>query len=259
MISETTVLYAVAEGVATITLHRPEVFNAFNRQLHRDLMEAIRKAERDPAVRCVVLTGTGKAFCSGQDLKDVPLDRLEALADIVRETYNPLILKLRSLGKPVVAAVNGVAAGAGMSLALACDMRVAVEGARFVAAFARIGLVPDSGMTYFLPRLIGPARAAELCMLGGEVDAPTALSWGLVNAVASAEEFPAAVSSLAARLADGPAIAIGLLKRALELSATGTLEELLEYEAMAQQVAGSSPEASEGIAAFREKRKPNFR
>jgi 2-(1,2-epoxy-1,2-dihydrophenyl)acetyl-CoA isomerase len=253
-----TVLYETTNAVATITLNRPEMYNAFNTQLHGDLVAALRNAERDGAVRCVVLTGAGKAFCSGQDLKDVPLDRLDSLADVIRNTYNPMVMKLRNLGKPVIAAVNGVAAGAGMSLALACDLRVAVEGARFVAAFARIGLVPDSGMTYFLPRLIGPARAAELCMLGGEVDAQTALQWGMINAVASAEEFPNAVASLAKRLAEGPSVALGLMKRALELSATASLETMLEYEAMAQQSAGSSPQASEGIAAFREKRKANF-
>jgi 2-(1,2-epoxy-1,2-dihydrophenyl)acetyl-CoA isomerase len=241
--SSATVLYETNDGVATITLNRPEMYNAFNLQVHRELTDALKKVERDPTIRCVVLTGAGKAFCSGQDLKDVPLDRLDSLADVVRQTYNPLILKLRTLDRPIIGAINGVAAGAGMSLALACDLRIAVEGARFVAAFARIGLVPDSGMTYFLPRLIGHARATELCMFGGEVDAQKALDWGLVNAVASPEEFPALVQSYATRLAEGPSIAIGLMKRALELSTTGSLEALLEYEAMAQQVAGSSPQA----------------
>jgi 2-(1,2-epoxy-1,2-dihydrophenyl)acetyl-CoA isomerase len=254
-----TVRYEVSDAIATITLNRPEVYNAFNAQLHRELIGALRQAERDPAVRCVVLTGAGKAFCSGQDLKEFgDVSKEIDIGARIRELYNPLIRKLRGMSLPVIAAVNGPAAGAGMSLALACDLRVAAEGARFSAAFVGIGLIPDSGMIYFLPRLVGHARAFELCATGAPVDAATALQWGLVNAVASAEEFPAAVRQLAERLAGGPATAIGLIKRALEMSQQAGLDEVLEYEAQAQQVAGASPDFPEGVAAFREKRRPRW-
>lgn len=259
MSDQPTVLYEQAEGVATITLNRPQVYNAFNEQLHRELRQALTSAERDPAVRALVLTGAGRAFCSGQDIKDVAVDGSRSLGDSVRERYNGLILHLRRLPKPIVAAVNGVAAGAGFSLALACDLRVAADTARFVAAFVNIGLVPDSGLSFFLPRLVGPARAAELCMLGGTLDAPTALGYGMLNRVVPAEELAGAARELAARLASGPALALGLIKRSLELSQSASLEQVLDYEAQAQQIAGSSPEYREGVAAFREKRTPNFR
>ncbi|HEU4323166.1 MAG TPA: enoyl-CoA hydratase-related protein [Roseiflexaceae bacterium] len=259
MSDETTILYELADGVATITLNRPQVYNAFNERMHAELRQALTQAERDAAVRSIVITGAGKAFCSGQDIKDVPLDGTRSLSNSVRERYNPLVLHLRRIPKPVVAAVNGVAAGAGFSLAVACDMRIAAEGARFVAAFVNIGLVPDTGLTYFLPRLIGPTRAAELCMLGGQLDAPTALSYGMLNRVVPAEELSAAARELAARLADGPAQALSLIKRGLELSHSATLEQVLDYEAQAQQIAGTSPEYREGVSAFREKRPAKFR
>ncbi len=259
MSDETTIGYEVAEGVATITLNRPQVYNAFNDQMHADLLQALKQAERDRQVRCIVITGAGKAFSSGQDLKDIPIDGARSLGQHVRERYNPLVLKLRSMPKPIVAAVNGVAAGAGMSLALACDLRVAVETARFVAAFANVGLVPDTGATYFLPRLIGHARALELCMLGGTIDAPTAHSYGMVNQLATPDEFPEAVRRLAERLAGGSAMALGLMKRSFELSLSADLPQVLDYEAQAQQIAGSSEEYREGVQAFREKRPPRFR
>ncbi|HEU5102256.1 MAG TPA: enoyl-CoA hydratase-related protein [Roseiflexaceae bacterium] len=257
MSEETTVLYDLAGGVATITLNRPQAYNAFTAALHAELLAALKRAERDVAVRCIVLTGAGKGFCSGQDLREAA--PAESIGDLVRERYNPLIMKLRSIPKPIVAAVNGVAAGAGMSLALACDLRVAVDSARFVAAFANVGLAPDSGMSYFLPRLIGAARAVELCMTGGTLDAATAYRYGMVNAVASSEEFPSAVRQLAERLANGPAVAIGLIKRSFELAAGATLEQALDYEAQAQQIAGMSAEHAEGVRAFIEKRPPRFR
>jgi 2-(1,2-epoxy-1,2-dihydrophenyl)acetyl-CoA isomerase len=257
MSEEKTVLYDLAGGVATITLNRPQAYNAFTARMHRELIAALKQAERDESARCIVLTGAGKAFCSGQDLKDLPAG--VSFGEVVRERYNPLILKLRAIPKPIVAAVNGVAAGAGMSLTLACDFRVAVDSARFVAAFANVGLVPDTGMSYFLPRLIGLARATELCMTGGALDAATALSYGMLNAVVSAGEFPDTVRQLAGRLADGPATALGLMKRSFELSLAAPLELALDYEAQAQEIAGRSPEYAEGVEAFREKRKPRFR
>jgi 2-(1,2-epoxy-1,2-dihydrophenyl)acetyl-CoA isomerase len=255
--NEETILYETADGIATITLNRPQAYNAFDQRMHVDLARTLEQAERDPAARCLVITGAGKAFCSGQDLKDLAPD--QDLGALVRERYNPLILRLQSLAKPIVAAVNGVAAGAGMSLALACDFRVAVESARFVAAFAKIGLVPDSGMSYLLPRLIGYGRALELCMLGGTLDAATAHSYGMLTTVASADEFPGAVQRLAERLANGPTSALGLMKRAFELGQRAGLDQTLDYEAQAQQIACAGPEYAEGVAAFREKRSPKFR
>jgi 2-(1,2-epoxy-1,2-dihydrophenyl)acetyl-CoA isomerase len=255
-----TVLYAVGEGVATLTLHRPEVYNALNLQLHTELMASLDAAERDEAVRAIVITGDGSAFCSGQDLREFPVEGVAAMIDErLRESYNPLVTKLRTLPKPVIAAVNGVAAGAGLSLALACDLRVAADDARFVVAFARIGLVPDCGMSYTLPRLIGQARAFDLATRGGELDAPTALAWGMVNRVVPAGELRTAAQALGEELARGPALAISLIKRSLEFTQGATLAEALEHEARTQQVAAAHPDFAEGVAAFREKRPVRFR
>lgn len=259
MSENTTVIYEAADGIATLTLNRPEVFNALSAELHAGLMGALRQAERDAGVRALVITGSGKAFCSGQDLRELPAEgAAELIGERLRASYNPLVAKLRGMPKPIIAAVNGVAAGAGLSLALACDMRVVGEGARLVVAFARIGLIPDCGMSYFLPRLIGPARAFELAALGGELDAATALQWGLANRVAPDGELLAAAQGLAAQLARGPAQAIGLIKRSLERSLDASLEQMLEYEAQAQQLAGANPDFAEGLAAFREKRPARF-
>jgi len=255
--NEETILYETVDGIATITLNRPQAYNAFDRRMHVDLARTLKEAEHDTAVRCLVITGAGKAFCSGQDLKDLAHD--QNLGALVRERYNPLILRLQSLAKPTLAAVNGVAAGAGMSLALACDFRVAVESARFVAAFATIGLVPDSGMSYLLPRLIGYGRALELCMLGGTLGAMTAYSYGMLTTVASADEVPSVVRQLAERLANGPTSALGLMKHAFELGQHVRLDQTLDYEAQAQEIACAGPEYAEGVAAFREKRSPRFR
>lgn len=254
-----TILYEAAGPVATITLSRPEVYNALNAQLHRELMAALRQAERDAAIRCVLITGTGKAFCSGQDLREfADVGRGLDIGARLRESYNPLVMAMRRMGKPIVAAVNGPAAGAGMSLALACDFRVAAESARFSAAFVNIGLIPDCGMVYFLPRLIGHARALEMCLTGAQVDAATALAWGLVSRVAPDAEFPEAARAFAEALADRPAAAVGMIKRALEMSQYSDLPQVLEYEAEAQVVAGAHPDFLEGVAAFREKRPPRW-
>ncbi len=260
MTNTPTVIYAVDNGVATLTLHRPDVYNALNAQLFDDLMAALRQAERDAAVRCLVITGTGKAFCSGQDLREVPLDDSAAtmIGDRLRTRYNPLVLKLRTLGKPVIAAVNGVAAGAGLSLALACDLRIATADALFSAAFVKIGLIPDCGMTYFLPRLVGPSRALRLAFSGETIDAATALAWGLVEEVAPPEGFHAAVAALTSSLASGPAVALSLIKRSFIHADGSTLEQTLEYEAQAQQIAGAHPDFPEGVAAFRAKRPAQF-
>jgi 2-(1,2-epoxy-1,2-dihydrophenyl)acetyl-CoA isomerase len=255
-----TVLYAVDGPIATITLSRPEVYNALNAQLHRELMAALRQAERDPAVRCVVITGTGKAFCSGQDLREfADVGKGLDIGARLRELYNPLVHKIRGMGLPVIAAVNGPAAGAGMSLALACDFRVAAESARFSAAFVNIGLIPDSGMIYFLPRLIGQSRALEMCMTGAAIDAVIAKEWGLVNVLATDDTFLDAVRQFAEALANRPVATISLIKRAMEMSQYSDLAQVLEYEAQAQVVAGAHPDFVEGVAAFREKRPPRWR
>lgn len=250
-----TILYAAADGLAVITLNRPEKFNAFTRKLHTELQDALRAAEKDSAVRCLVITGAGKAFCAGQDLTDLGGG---PIGEVVRRYYNPLIARLRNLEKPVIAAINGVAAGAGLSLALACDLRVAAATATFTTAFVKIGLVPDSAASYFLPRLVGPARAAELFLLGERIGAAEAERMGLVNKVVPEAEFAAAWQGWAQKLAAGP-LAQGLIKRLLNRSLTSSLEQQMELEAWFQELAGASADAGEGIAAFVEKRPARFR
>jgi 2-(1,2-epoxy-1,2-dihydrophenyl)acetyl-CoA isomerase len=244
--------------VATITLDRPDALNALTIPLKRELLRALRDAERDRSIRAVVLTGAGRAFCAGQDLRE----RLEPDAtplDVeVRERYVPLVRQLVTMPKPVVAAVNGVAAGAGASLAFACDLRVAADDARFVLAFGRIGLVPDSGATWLLPRLVGLGRATELALLPDPIGADEALRIGLVNRVVPADRLLAEAQELAGRLAEGAPRAVALTKRALARGLESGLDAALEYEAALQGVAGRTADHAEGIAAFVEKRPPRF-
>ncbi len=250
-------LTEIADGVATLTLNRPEALNALNRPLKDGLLDALRRVARDRDVRVVVLTGAGRAFCAGQDLREQGDGT--SLAVELRERYNPLILGLRRLEKPVIAAVNGVAAGAGVSLALACDLRIAAEEASFVLAFGRIGLVPDSGLTWFLPRLVGPARAAELFFAPDPISAQEALRLGIVNRAVPGSHLMAEVGGLAARLASAAPRAMALAKRALNRSLEVDLEAALAYEASLQGIAGATADHQEGLAAFREKRSPRFR
>ena len=257
-----TILYTLEEGVLTITLNRPEVLNAFNRKMTDEIQDALKKAERDPAVRCIVFTGAGRAFSSGEDLKARMAEGDGGgggFGVTLRERYNPIILKIRNIEKPVLASVNGVAAGAGCSLALACDMRIASDKARFIEVFVRVGLVPDSGSCFFLPRLVGLGKALEMAFLGDEVSAEEAARIGLVNRVVPAEELEEATHELALRLAKGPTRAIGLAKRAINRALSMDLEQVLEYEMYAQEIAGASEDHREGIAAFLEKRPPVFR
>lgn len=244
--------------VATLTLDRPAALNALTVPLKVALREALESLAADRAVRAVILTGAGRAFCAGQDLAERDEPEAAPLEVEVRERYNPIIRALRSMGQPVIAAVNGVAAGAGASLAFACDLRIAAEEARFVLAFGRIGLVPDSGATWFLPRLVGSAKAAELALVGDQVDAAEALRLGLVSRVVPGDRLMDEARELAGRLAEGAPLALALTKTALQRSMTIDLDEALEGEAKLQGIAGASADHAEGLAAFREKRPPRF-
>jgi len=244
--------------VATLTLDRPAALNALTVPLKVALREALESLAADHGVRVVILTGAGRAFCAGQDLAERDEPDAAPLEVEVRERYNPIIRALRSMGQPVIAAVNGVAAGAGASLAFACDLRIAAEDARFVLAFGRIGLVPDSGATWFLPRLVGPAKAAELALVGESVDAAEALVLGLVSKVVPADHLMSEARALAERLVAGSPLAMSLTKGALQRSLTIDLDEALEGEAKLQGIAGASADHAEGLAAFREKRPPRF-
>lgn len=244
-------------GVATLTLNRPDALNALNADLRSELLSTMKSIGRDPDVRAVVLTGAGRGFCSGADLRAGSAER--AFRRVLTDEYNPLIEAMRGLPKPVIASVNGVAAGAGMSLALAADLVIAAEEARFVPAFHRIGLVPDSGLTRTLVRALGRHRAFEILAGERQLTAHAAQEAGLVAAVVPAERLAAATRELAERLASGPTSGIGLTKRLLNGAEDATLAESLSAEAALQDVAGRSEDHAEGVAAFTEKRDPEFR
>jgi 2-(1,2-epoxy-1,2-dihydrophenyl)acetyl-CoA isomerase len=255
----TCLLYDVRDGVATITLNRPDVFNAFNDPQSYELQDALKQVARDAAVRAVVLTGAGRAFCSGQDLKASQSEEKRSLYDSLHKRYNPIIRSMRALPKPIIGRLNGVAAGAGCSLALACDALIASTDASLIEVFINIGLVPDSGSSYFLPRLVGTLKAFELCTLGSKVSAEEALRLGLVNQVVAPDQLDEVTYALAARYAAAPTKSIGLIKQMLNKASTSTLDEVLDYEAYCQQIAGESEDYKEGVQAFLEKRKPQFR
>ena len=254
-----TVRYEVADGVATVTLDRPDTLNALTIALKQDLLAAFRAIDRDRAVRAVVLTGAGRAFCAGQDLKERLEPGAAPLAVELRERYHPIIRAMRALDQPIIGAINGVAAGAGASLAFACDIRIASEAASFRLAFGRIGLVPDAGAIWFLPRLVGSAKAAELALLDEPLSAVDAERAGLVARVVPADSLAAEARSMATRLAELAPAALALTKHALERSWTVGLDAALDDEAFRQGIAGATADHSEGIAAFLEKRQPRFR
>ena len=243
-------------AVLTIVLNRPDKLNAINRAVHAGLRDALKEA-RDADVRAVVITGAGRGFCAGQDLAE--FEELPDIGDALRATYHPNVLAVRALEKPVVAAVNGACAGAGLSLACACDIRIASGAATFVPGFVGIGLVPDSGGTFFIHRLLGAPRAFEWMTSNRRLTAAEAHAWGLVSEVVEADAFEARAKEFAAELADQPTRAVGMTKRLFDHADTATLDEQLEYEAQLQAAAAASEDFREGVTAFVEKRAPVFR
>lgn len=256
------ILFTVDAGIGRLTLNRPERLNSFNDAMHAEVRDALAQLGHDESARVLVLTGAGRGFCAGQDLADravAPGDATVDLGASIERNYKPLVLTLRALPMPVVAAVNGVAAGAGANLALACDIVVAAKSASFIQAFAKIGLVPDSGGTYFLPRLVGEARAMGLAMLGDKLSADDAERWGLIWRAIDDAAFAGEVDALARRLADAPTCALAEIKDALRASARHTLEEQLDLERDVQRALGATADYREGVAAFVGKRPPQFR
>ncbi|HQW36204.1 MAG TPA: enoyl-CoA hydratase-related protein [Thermoflexales bacterium] len=253
------IIYALENSVATITLNRPQSLNAFTDEMIRETTEAVNRAARDSAARCIVLTGAGRGFSSGQDLADIK-DRGDdfSIGNHLRGGYHRLVKAIMSAEKPVIGAINGAAAGAGCGVALACDFRIASEKAFFMLAFTKIGLIPDSGVNWLLPRLIGYARAYQMALTAERVSAQTALGWGMVNLVAPEDQFAALVQQTAAQFAQGASLAYGLTKRAMLRGFDQSLEQALDYEAELQDVAGRSADSREGVAAFLEKRAARF-
>ena len=258
----TSVLVSLEGSVQTITLNRPEKLNAFNPEMHRELRAALERAADVDAVRAVLLTGAGRAFCAGQDLSERDVSAGAAPIDLsvsLGSHYNPLVRRMRALPKPIVCAVNGVAAGAGANIALACDLVIAARSASFVQAFSKIGLVPDSGGTWFLPRLVGSARAMGLALLAEKLTAEDAERWGLIWKVVEDAQLAKEAGLAAQNLAAGPTRGYGLLKRALQASAGNSLDAQLDLERDLQREAGVSEDYREGVSAFKEKRAPRFK
>ncbi len=254
-----TVLLSKQNGIATLTFNRAKVFNSFNHEMRQATIQALDDCAQDASVRCVILTGDGRAFCAGQDLAEISdATTAPSFDSILDEGFNLIVLKIRQLQKPVIAAVNGVAAGAGANLALACDIVVATESASFIQAFAKIGLIPDSGGTFTLPRLIGFARASALMMLGDKVSAKEAERIGMIYKCVPDTDFTEDVQALATNLANMPTRGLALAKQALNASFTNDFETQLSLETKLQAQAASTADYTEGVAAFLEKRKPTF-
>jgi len=259
--SESSIHFRLADHVATITLHRPDKLNSFTEEMHRELHAALDRAEREGA-RCAVLTGAGRGFCAGQDLSQrvrAPDAPPPDLGRSLGEFYNPLVRRLRALPMPVIASVNGVAAGAGASIALACDIVLAARSAKFVMAFAKIGLIPDAGGTWFLQKLAGSARAMGLALLGETLAADEAERWGLIWKCVDDASLAAETEALAAKLANGPTQGLAAIKRAIRSAESATFEEQLDHERTAQSALAASEDYREGVAAFAERRAPVFK
>jgi len=258
----TPILVSRDAGVLSLTLNRPDKLNAFNPEMHRLLREALEEARDEPGVRAVLLTGSGRGFCAGQDLSERNVGADAAPIDLsvsLGSNYNPLVRRLRALPKPVVCAVNGVAAGAGANIALACDIVLAARSASFVQSFSRLGLVPDSGGTYFLPRLVGSARAMGLALLGERLSAEEAERWGLIWKAVEDERLVEEATGIAQTLAAGPTKGYGLIKQAIQASAGNSLDAQLDLERDLQREAGFSEDYREGVAAYMQKRKPQYK
>ncbi|HHR6080762.1 TPA: 2-(1,2-epoxy-1,2-dihydrophenyl)acetyl-CoA isomerase PaaG [Providencia alcalifaciens] len=266
MINDTTlteemILTTLENGVLTITLNRPDRLNSFNDEMHRQLSAAVKIAERDETVRCLVITGAGRGFCAGQDLNDRNVAVGSEAPDLgfsVETYYNPLIRRLVALPKPIICAVNGVAAGAGAAIALAGDIVIAAKSASFIQSFCRLGLVPDSGGSWFLPQLVGRARAMGMAMLGDKISAEQALQWGMIWQVTENDQLATTVGNLAKHLATQPTYGLGLIKKAIHSAATNTLDEQLNLERDLQRLAGRTQDYREGVDAFLNKREPTF-
>jgi 2-(1,2-epoxy-1,2-dihydrophenyl)acetyl-CoA isomerase len=256
-----TILFERDAGIARLTLNRPERLNSFNIEMHEEVRAALALVKEDASLRVLILTGAGRGFCAGQDLSDRAVAPASGRADLgasIELNYKPLVLALRALPLPVIAAVNGVAAGAGANIALACDLVIATHSASFIQSFAKIGLVPDSGGTWLLPRLVGRARAIGMALLGDKISATQAAEWGLIWRCASDEEFAAEVTALAERLAAAPTLALARIKEAIYSSSERTLAAQLDVERDCQRELGYSHDYAEGIAAFIEKRAAHF-
>lgn len=259
---EKTILEKREQGVLILTLNRPECLNAFDDALNQQFLLALKRAEKDQTVRCLVITGEGKAFSAGQDLRSRSISAgngaKPSLGESIRTRYKPMIESIIRLEKPVIAMVNGVAAGAGASLAFACDLRIVSEQASFIQAFIKVGLIPDSGACWLLPRLIGLGRAYELMMTGDKIDADTAMAYGLANRIVPADQLYTETMALAHRLAQSPTKAMGLMKRAVNKALSSDIVSYLDMEADFQEIAGQTADYSEGVAAFLEKRPAQF-
>jgi 2-(1,2-epoxy-1,2-dihydrophenyl)acetyl-CoA isomerase len=256
-----TILYDTVGGIARVTLNRPDRLNSFTTRMHEELRDALARVAADAGVRVLLLTGAGRGFCAGQDLSDRAVAPGSAPVDLgvsIESNYRPLVLALRNLALPVVCAVNGVAAGAGANIALACDIVVATRSASFIQAFCRIGLIPDSGGTFFLPRLVGTARAMGLALLGDKISAEQAADWGLIWKCVADSEFTATVDALLDHLAQAPTRGLAATKRALYASGNATLEGQLDLERDLQRELGYSADYREGVGAFLDKRAPQF-
>ncbi len=263
MTEENILLIEKNSGVGTITLNRPDKLNAFSDELIFKLKDALKEMERDSAVKAVIITGAGRGFCAGADLasRSISMESAQkpSLGTHLRHRLNPIAVKIRQMEKPIIAAVNGVAAGAGMSLALVCDFRIAAEEASFIQAFTKIGLVPDTGSTFLLSRLIAPTKSFELMMLGDKLSSKEAFELGLLNKVVPAADLMKECQALAERLIGGATLAYALTKRAYNRAVFHDIEELLEYEASLQEIAGRSDDFMEGVKAFNEKRQPAYK
>lgn len=254
----TTLKYEKDGARLNLYLNRPDVFNAFDDTQSYEFQDALKAAKRDKEIRVIVLSGEGKAFCSGQDLKAIAGSKNRSLSDSLYKRYNPIIKAMRSMPKPIICRLNGVAAGAGCSLALASDMIVASRKASLIEVFVNVGLVLDSGSSYFLPRIVGSARAFELSTMGNKITADQAFEWGMVNRVVDHEDLDAEVDQIAEYFCSAPTKAVALMKNMLNKSFHSDLNEMLQYEAYCQEIAGNSDDYKEGVTAFNEKRKPIF-